>query len=255
MNISQILRFPIKSLSGQGLTQCCLTPGQGLPFDRHWALARPDGDAADNAAWHPKSHFLVLVREHELALFKTHFDDATLRLNFDAPGGLHGSAKLDTQPGRDAIAAAVAKHLGLDVGPQNEGGTPILVEAQDIGYFDTTKGPISLLNMESVRALEKLLSRQLDPLRFRMNLVLEGVPAWAEMDWPVKRVKIGDTVLEFTQITGRCKATHVNPGSGELDVKILHALKEHFGHTQMGIYAEVVQGGDIKAGDALTFLD
>lgn len=255
MNISQILRYPIKSLSAQGVTRCHLTPGQGLPFDRHWALARPDGDAADNTAWHPKSHFLVQVREHELALFKTHFDDATQRLSFEAPGGLHGSGKLDTQPGRDAIATAVAKHLGLDEGPQNEGGTPILVEAREIGYFDTTKGPVSLLNMESVRALEKLLSRQLDPLRFRMNLLLEGLPAWSEMHWPGKRIKIGDTVLEITQITGRCKATHVNPDSGESDVKILHGLKEHFGHTQMGVYAEVVAGGDIKAGDQVTLLD
>jgi len=250
MPLSKILRYPVKSLSMEELNECRLTPGQGLAYDRHWALARPDGDAVHSAAWMPKSHFLVLVREYALALVKSRFEESTGRFCFEAPDGLHAEGKLSTIEGRNAIAGAIAKHLGLD-----ENGTPTLVEAQDIGYFDTTKGPISLLNMASLHALEKLVSQKLDPARFRMNLLLDGCEPWSERLWPGKRVKIGETVLEVTEHTGRCKATHINPDTGTLDVKVLHALKEHFGHTQMGVYAVVLEGGLIKAGDPITVLD
>jgi len=249
MQLDRILRYPVKSLSVEDLHACTLSPGQGLPFDRHWALARPDGDAVDNPTWHAKSHFLVLAREYGLALVKSHFDETTGRLSLTAPDGLHAEGKLNTLEGRTAIAEAIAKHLGLD-----ETETPHLVEAQDIGYFDTTRGPVSLLNMNSVRALEKLVSVKFDPRRFRMNFLLEGIDAWAETLWSGQKFKIGDAVLEITQSTGRCKATHVNPDTGELDMKVLHALKEHYGHTQMGVYAIVAEGGKVTAGDQIEML-
>lgn len=250
MRLSQILRYPVKSLSMEELSACVLTPGQGLPYDRHWALARPDGDAVNTPSWLPKSHFLVLAREHPMARVKSRFDEAAGRFCFEAPDGLHAEGKLSTAEGRNAIASAMAKHLGLD-----DGDVPTLVEAQDIGYFDTTKGPVSILNMESVRALEKLVGQKIDPVRFRMNLMVEGLDAWSETLWPGKRLRVGECVLEITESTGRCKATHVNPDTGELDIKVMHALKEHYGHTQMGVYAVVVEGGAIKAGDSMTLLD
>lgn len=250
MRLDRILRYPIKSLSVESLIQAELTPGQGLPFDRKWALARPDGEAADNADWHPKSNFLVLARDHDIAHVKSHFDELTGRFSFEAPGGLHGEGLLSTEQGRSAIAGGIAKHLGLD-----ESGTPILVEAKDIGYFDTTEGPVSLLNMASVRALEDVMGQDIDPVRFRMNLILEDVEAWAEREWVGKTIKVGDVTMEVSQDTGRCIATHINPDSGEQDAKVLHGLKDNFGHTNMGIYAKVIEGGSIRTGDSISVID
>jgi hypothetical protein len=62
-------------------------------------------------------------------------------------------------------------------------------------------------------------------------------------------------VLRITKPTGRCKATHVNPLNGEADAKVLHALKDHFGHTQMGIYAVVESGGPVSTNDTIRLLD
>ncbi|MEG3618196.1 MOSC domain-containing protein [Magnetovibrio sp. PR-2] len=250
MRLDRILRYPIKSLSVESLTHADLTPGQGLPYDRKWALARPDGEAANNTDWHPKSNFLVLARDYDIAQVKSHFDELSGRLSFEAPNELHGEGLLSTEQGRAAIAGGIAKHLGLD-----DSGTPILVEAKDIGYFDTTEGPVSLLNMASVRDLEKVMGQNIDPVRFRMNLILEDLEPWTERDWVGKRIKIGDVILDVSQDTGRCIATHINPDSGEKDAKVLHALKDNFGHTNMGIYAKVVEGGTIRPGDCVNLLD
>jgi len=232
------------------LKACRLSPGQGLPYDRHWALARPDGDALTTPGWLPKSHFLVLAKDHDLALVKSRLDEATGRFHLEAPGDLHAEGLMNTNEGRSAIAGAIAQPLGLD-----EHATPTLVEAQDIGYFDTTKGPVSFLNMNSLRALEAVVGEKIDPVRFRMNLMVEDLDAWAETLWPGKRVTIGDCVLGISEDTGRCKATHVNPQTGSIDVKVMHALKEHFGHTNMGVYGIVEEGGPIHAGDPVQLLD
>lgn len=246
MKVAEIWRYPIKSLTGAPVERTVLNPGQGLPFDRRWALALPGSKAAQSPGWQPKKQFAVLVKEYGLAELKCAFDERTGRFSLHGPDGLHAEGNLMAPEGRTAIAAAVGKHLGL-----NDADQPVMVEASEIGYFDSLKGPVSILNMASLNALEDALGQTVEPERFRMNFWIDGCEAWSEHDWMGKRLQIGQARLRVTKRTGRCKATHVNPATGALDVKILHGLKKHFGHTDMGIYAVVEDGGPVKAGDAL----
>jgi len=250
MKLSEIWRYPVKSLGGQRLSKTVLNPGQGLPHDRRWALANPGTDAADGKGWQPKKQFTVLVREFALAKLGCQFDEMTGRFRIDAPDGLHAEGILTRPEGRAAIADGVAQHLGLA-----QERNPIIVEAREIGYFDTTKGPVSILNLASLRALEDAAGQPLDPLRFRMNLWIDGAEPWAETLWPGKRLRVGAATLRITEHTGRCKATHVNPVTGEADAPVLPALKTHFGHTQMGVYAIVEDGGPIVANDPIELVD
>ena len=251
MNLSEIWRYPVKSLTGQSMDRVVLNPGMGLPHDRRWALARPDGQAATNTDWHPKSQFYVMVREYGLAELKCQFNDLSGLFSLEGPNGLKASGNLASPEGRAEIEAAVATHLGLSTDKR-----PVLKEAQKIGYFDTTEGPVSLLNMASLRILEDTIGQSIDPKRFRMNFYVEGAEAWCEPKWLGKRVRIGKTVvLHVTENTGRCKATHVNPATGELDLKILHAIKHNFGHTNMGVYAKVIEGGLIQPNDEIEILE
>lgn len=250
MKLLEIWRYPVKSLSGGRIGRTVLNPGQGLPQDRRWGLALPGSEAAKGDAWQPKSQFHVLVREAALAQLKCRFDDLTGRFCFEGPDGLHAEGNLMSPEGRAAIAGGIAKHLGL-----GKKDVPVMVEARQIGHFDTTKGPVSILNLASHRALETVLEQTIDPVRFRMNFWIDGAKPWAEALWPGQRIGIGKAVLRITEPTGRCTATHVNPLTGESDVKILHALKDHFGHTQMGVYAIVESGGPVLEGDKVKLLD
>ena len=250
MKIREIWRYPVKSLSGAAVERTVLNPGQGLPFDRRWALALQDTQAAQGTEWQPKSQFAVQVKEHAMAALSCTFDERTGLFGVKGPGALHVEANLMAPDGRTAIAGAVGDHLGL-----GEQETPVMVEAREIGYFDSLKGPVSILNMASLKALEDATGQTVEPQRFRMNFWIEDCPAWDEMAWVDKRLQIGQARLRVTKQTGRCKATHVNPSSGTLDVKVLHALKDHFGHTNMGVYAVVEDGGPVHVGDTLKVLD
>jgi uncharacterized protein len=90
-----------------------------------------------------------------------------------------------------------------------------------------------------------------DPLRFRANLYFEGAAAWTEHDWIGAEITIGAARLRVISPITRCAATQVNPVTAERDLDIVAALGRAFGHINMGVYAEVVAGGEIAVGDAL----
>ncbi len=46
----------------------------------------------------------------------------------------------------------------------------------------------------------------------------------------------------------RCAATNVNPESAERDMNIPLTLRKGFSHHNMGVYAEVVESGELKTG-------
>jgi len=49
----------------------------------------------------------------------------------------------------------------------------------------------------------------------------------------------------------RCAATNVDPETAARDLEIPPTLSRHLGHMDCGIYAEVIEGGEIGVGDAV----
>ncbi len=102
--------------------------------------------------------------------------------------------------------------------------------------------------------LERVTGAAVDPLRFRANVYFEGAPAWAEFDWLGREIAIGAARLRVTARIDRCAATHVNPETAARDMNVVKALQRGFGHIDMGVYAEVISGGEIATGDGITIV-
>ena len=49
-------------------------------------------------------------------------------------------------------------------------------------FSDVARKVVSIINLASVAAVEALIGRPVDPLRFRANLYVTGWPAWRELD-------------------------------------------------------------------------
>lgn len=247
--VTNICRYPVKGLSADPLDTVAVEAGQTLPYDRRYALAHASS-RVDKAApdWMPKTEFLMLARDEKLAQLGIAFDDGTQMLTILRKGRPVSRGALSSQAGRNVLETFLAAFL-----PDMPRGKPAIVEAPASKSFsDVPTNRVSIINLASVRDIERVLRQPIDPLRFRGNIYIDGGDAWAETGWIGKTLMIGDVTLTVEDPIGRCSATNVNPQTGERDMNIPLTLGKGFGHTNCGVYATIAKGGTLSRGDSVT---
>ncbi|MBI1206328.1 MAG: MOSC domain-containing protein [Azospirillum sp.] len=244
--VAKLYRYPVKGLSAQELDAVTLSPGECLPDDRRFALLQAAvGPDADLSVWHPKTHFLMLLRYERLALLTTDYEPDTATLSILRAGRLVARGRLDTPTGRTVVEQFFAAFMA-----GTPPGVPRLVESPGRVFSDAAEKYVSVINLASVLDLARVVKQPVDPLRFRANIYLDGVPAWTEAAWPGQVLRIGGCRLEVIEGIERCAATNVDPASGARDLNIPLSLKRGYGHCHCGVYARVVTGGSIAVGAA-----
>jgi uncharacterized protein YcbX len=245
--ITDIYRYPVKGLSPEPLPCVTLAVGQTLPADRRYAIENgPSGFDPATPKWMSKAYFLMLQRDEWLAGLQTHFDDASNVLTIRHNGSIIAQADLETAEGRAAIEQFFASHFANRIK-----GPPKILTGKDHSFSDVAKKVVSIINLASLDAIEDIVGQPVHPLRFRANLYLRGWPAWHEFDLLGQTLAIGEARLMVVKRIKRCAAINVDPDTAARDLDIPHTLMRRFGHADCGIYAEVIAGGAIAAGDSV----
>lgn len=243
--LKSIYRYPVKGLSAQALDTVALVAGDTIPFDRTYAIENGPGRFDPGSPRHlPKINFLMLMRNGRLAGLETHFDEASRTLTIYRAGGQVARGELTSKLGRQMIEQFLAGYMGSDLR-----GPPRIVHADGHSFSDVPEKCLHLVNLASIRDLERTLERSIDPLRFRANLYIDGVPPWSEFQWVGEEISIGEARLHVFARTDRCEATNVDPASGARDMAIPAALTRSHGDADFGVYATVVRDGCVKTGD------
>ena len=249
--IAAIYRYPVKGLSAEHLDQVALEPGQGLPHDRRFALAHGATKFDSRSPkWLPKTNFLMLMRDEKLAQLKARFEPDSGELTIERDGRPVVHARATEALGRTVIGQFFA---GFMAGSRP--GAPRLLEAPGHSFWDARGKFVSIVNLSSVRDLERVVRQTVHPQRFRANVYIDGAPAWSEFDWTGKGLRLGGAELEIVGPIDRCAATNVNPDTAQRDLNIPLALKRGFNHVDMGVYATVRAAGEVAKGDDLTLPD
>ena len=245
--IASIYRYPIKGLTPEPLARVALSPGQTLPADRRYAIENgPSGFDPAAPKWMSKAYFLMLMRDEWLAALQTDFDDATNVLTISRHGAIAAQGNLETVQGRAVIEAFFsAQFAGAIKGP------PKILSGRDHSFSDVAKKVVSIINLGSLQAIEDIVGKPVHPLRFRANLYIDRWPAWHEFDLMDHTLAIGDVRLKVIKRIVRCAAINVDPETAERDLSIPNTLMRRFGHADCGVYAEVIAGGTIAAGDGI----
>jgi uncharacterized protein YcbX len=119
-------------------------------------------------------------------------------------------------------------------------------------FTDHPLGQVSIINLASVRDLSAKMGVEVDPLRFRGNLYVEGWPAWAENDWEGRELMVGWARATVFKPIVRCAAPDVDPATGVADLEITKALHANYGHLLCGVYVRMTTAGRVGLGDAAT---
>jgi uncharacterized protein YcbX len=247
ITLAQIYRYPVKGLSPEPLERVTLRQGLGLPQDRRFALALGTTEFDPAApSWLPKTKFLMLMKNEQLAQLHTRFEEATGVLTIEREGRVVASGDILCGKGRAGVETFFARYLNAQTG-----GQPRLLEAPGHMFSDVARKVVSIIGLASVRALASVLDRPVDPRRFRANFYLEGGHAWQEFDWVGREFAIAGVRLRGVKPISRCAATNVDPETAVRDLNIPLALQENFGHVNTGIYADVLDEGTVHIGDAL----
>ena len=252
--IHSIYRYPIKGLSPEPLARAALTPGETIPGDRLYAIENgPSGFDPAAPAYLSKTHFLMLMKNERLAT----------PAHLVRSGQPTRSPSLPRNERRIVQAATCAPPKAA---PRSNASSPLLRRTNCAGRRKSctptaTASPtspskvVSIINLASVAAVEAMVGAPVHPLRFRGNVYVEGWPAWSELDLVGKELSIGDARLENRQThrplrRHQCRSRHRACATSNCRKTLLRTL----GHADCGIYAEVIEGGEIAAGDGVEIL-
>lgn len=226
-HVVSLFRYPIKGFEGEKLDSVSLEYGKGIPGDRAVAITR-NGTAAGAAPYQQLTTNPALV----------HF----------LPGKSLGAATLhERQPVPRGDLLTDPELLVECFGVQSR----VVHRNDGLGHWDFDDSALSIINVRTVQMLSTLMGVTVDPMRFRGNIYIDAEP-FSEFEWLGKGVDFGQSRLSIIRPIKRCRATSVNPQTGELDINIPAQLNRHFGHMYCGVYAQVEQAGTLLPNDKIS---
>jgi len=258
--IVALYRYPVKGFTPEPRERITVLPGGRVEGDRVLNFRFADAPVADTA-WCRKYHGVVLANTPGLVRLDVRFDDSAPRLRIALEGHVLAEEALD-RAGRQRLVDAVTGYvLSLDENPLK--GHPERLPLKLVGdgvvprYQDNEAGQVTLHSRESLAAAALALGDPgLDELRFRHNVVVEGVAAWEEQSWVGAVVCAGAVEFDAVVPKVRCLATHANPVTGVRDLAVMQTLVRAFSQLQptFGVGMLSRAGGEIRAGDTVNRL-
>ncbi|GIW12753.1 MAG: hypothetical protein KatS3mg062_0192 [Tepidiforma sp.] len=225
--LREIWQFPVKGMAGVQLPRAALQLN-GIPGDRTYAFVR-----VDRTRLFP---WLTLREFPELAAWEPSWreqPDGGHRLAVRAPDG----AAFDIDD--PTLTARISGAAGLD----------IRLHADYRGNFDVA--PVSIIAAATIERLCAEAGVAPESRRFRMNLVVEGVPPFGENAWVGRVLRVGTARLAVVERDQRCAVITVDPDGSGLRTPGVLKVAGSLNDACAGVYAAVVTPGEVHAGDAI----
>ncbi len=197
-------------------------------------------------------------RDTSLVRSSAAWDTASRLLTITLPSG--ESLEAEAVRARAAVVTVYGRQVRGHVidGPWADrlsdlvGRSLALIERED-GAWATDSRPATLVSQSSTSLIDG------DGRRFRMLFELEGLDALGEEAWRSRRVRVGEATLLVGEPTPRCAVPSASPDTGLRDRDVLRELIDARGagadgEACLGVYAEVLEPGVVRVGDALTLI-
>lgn len=261
-HVAALYRYPVKGLTPEPLETLVVQDDGRVAGDR--VLAFRFADATRPEDYHgldywPKARGLALVDFPSLARLRLAYDHQNRRLRITDGDEVVADAGLDAADRRLIADRVTDWVLATPEGRllRRPGRLPLelLGDGGTSRFQDRPRGYVSVHGQASVDAVGGVVtSAPIDDRRFRSNVVIDGIPAWAELAWAADdaELRIGDVRLTITGTIGRCLAVSANPDTGVRDARVLKILTNEFGQNEptLGVLTlPAGQGGTIRIGD------
>jgi uncharacterized protein YcbX len=227
LTVSEIWRYPVKSLGGERLESADVDQ-RGIAGDRQWGVL----DVATGL-------MLTGRRQPELLMLSARLVDGRPHITDEAGRPLADDAALSASLGRDVELRSAADGAGTFENPMDIDNEADWIQWQSSGNtLHDGRSKISLVSSTSLG--------DHDARRFRINLILDG----AGEDELTGNLRIGGIVAQIRRPIDRCiMVTRAQPGLPR-DLRVLkQIIRER--DNRLGIGAVVTREGTVAVGDEL----
>jgi uncharacterized protein YcbX len=199
--------------------------------------------------WFKKTHFLQLMSHEALAKYSCLYraDGAQQLLELFH----HDKSCLSINPNHDYGRRQFENFIASNFGNYLH-GQPRLLQKKNQAYSDQSTALISIASSASLAAFAHATGTMPDSRRFRMNIIIHANKAFSEADMIGQTYHCGDALLMIQKAVGRCAAINVDPGTAQRnDRDYVRFMRAEFGHSNLGVFAKVINSGKVKVGDVL----
>lgn len=210
MQLSEIVYFPVKSMSGIQAESALIRP-EGLPHDREWLLTRPDGEFITARKFPQMLLWQAEPLSDGLKLTAPDGESRTVRIaDFnqsshvtvwnDSFAAWHSSNDIDEWLSQKLATPCRLHYLG--------GQSQRILDYSHTPLSFADGAPYLLANTASLAALNTKLAEPVEMRRFRANLVIDTDTPWAETEW--RRIRIGEVEFDLFKPCVRCVITTID---------------------------------------------
>jgi uncharacterized protein YcbX len=216
--VTEIWRYPVKSMAGERLDHCQIVE-HGLEGDRRWAFI----DGSPNRAGKK-----LTIRQHDgLMAYRARLSNGGVEV-LSPTGEAH------------TLDGTFVRRL------EEESSRSLTLTDMAGANFDDSH--ILIVNLATVRAFGEESGTHIDPRRFRANLYIDGLAPEEEISWIGRRIHAGDAELEVTSRCERCVVITRDPDTAQTSPELLRLLTEQH-ETCMGVYCRVIRPGRVAVSD------
>jgi uncharacterized protein YcbX len=215
-----LYRYPVKGMAAEVLEVAELG-WAGILDDRRYAFVQ--SDSRSDFPW-------LTIRE-------------VPALTTYVPAVRDGGVSVRTPSGRslDVDAPELADELAA------AHRRPVHLLRSKRGLFDAF--PVSVLSLQTVAAVGELAGRELDPLRFRPNIVVDAPGSeYPEEALIGRELRIGAARVRLDMRDTRCMVINFDPRTAERDPAVLRAVARHREQCA-AVYGSCVEPGLVRVGD------
>lgn len=251
ITVSQLTVYPVKSLRGIDVPRIELT-STGPKFDRQWMVVDPTGKFRTQRQLANMCLIDTRLEDEQLVLSRLGHPDVLVPRGGGKP--LSANVWRDTVAAQDCgddVATWLSKVLELPCRmvymPQGA-ERPVPGGQHTVGFADAY--PILLANEASLADFNQHLSLTIGMDRFRPNITVTGVPAYAEDHW--QAITIGELSFNVESPCTRCIMPSIDPATGQKQPEIIDALNQvrRFGtETRFGQNVSYDAFGTLNVGD------
>jgi uncharacterized protein YcbX len=265
-SVVALWRYPVKSMMGEELNASEVTE-RGLVGDRQFALRdRETGKIVGAKNPRKWGNFF----DYRAAFVEPPQSGSTMpAVRITLPDGTIATS------GEDDLEETLSRALGHEVTfeeakPRVEGGKAeeYWPDMEGLDYrdtvtdFDLPEGSffdLAVVHLLTTATLDRLRGLypegRIEVRRFRPNIVVATRPeeqGFVENDWIGRTISIGDELrLGVTGPCPRCVMITLAQGDLPKDSGILRTAAQN-NHANVGVYADVVNGGTVRRGDRVT---